>query len=119
MLKCPTMSWFAKLLPSKVRIEAAKKKGVPEGIWTRCPSCGSILYQAELMRNLDVCPKCDYHMRISARKRLETFLDPQGREELAADTKTTIDNKLIQEVIASCETAAGKHNFKLPEVEEL
>lgn len=79
------MSWFKKLLPSKVKF--AKKKGVPEGVWTKCANCGATLYQVELERNLNICPKCDYHMRISGRKRLEIFLDKSGREELAADVE--------------------------------
>ncbi|KPJ68176.1 MAG: hypothetical protein AMJ43_01885 [Coxiella sp. DG_40] len=77
------MSWFKKLLPSKAK--AAEKKGVPEGVWTKCPACSATLYRAELTRNLSVCPKCNHHMRISARKRLNQFLDPEGREEIAVN----------------------------------
>lgn len=76
------MSWYKKLLP---KISSAKKKGVPEGIWSKCTECTAILYRAELERNLDVCPKCNYHMYISARKRLEWFLDENEREELGAN----------------------------------
>ncbi len=79
------MSWLKKLFPSKIRSDAAKKKGVPEGLWTKCPSCGAVLYRAELERNLEVCPKCNYHMRISARKRIEYFLDPGHQVEIAGD----------------------------------
>lgn len=79
------MSWFKKLLPTKIRTETAQKKGVPEGLWTKCSACNAILYRAELERNLEVCPKCNYHIRISARKRLGIFLDKEGREELAKD----------------------------------
>ena len=79
------MSWFEKLLPSKIRTEGgSKKKAVPEGLWTKCSACGSVLYKAELERNLEVCPKCNFHMRIGARKRLELFLDPEDRLELGA-----------------------------------
>lgn len=70
------MSWFKKLFPSKV--ETARKKGVPEGVWTKCPECGAILYHAELERNLQVCPKCAFHQRISGRARLLSFLDPDS-----------------------------------------
>ncbi|GMR08325.1 MAG: acetyl-CoA carboxylase, carboxyltransferase subunit beta [Gammaproteobacteria bacterium] len=69
------MSWFEKLLPSKILTEGGNKKAIPEGLWTKCTSCSAVLYRAELERNLDVCPKCDFHMRIGARQRLKTFLD--------------------------------------------
>ncbi|OYV20882.1 MAG: acetyl-CoA carboxylase carboxyl transferase subunit beta [Methylococcaceae bacterium NSP1-1] len=77
------MSWFEKLLPKTIRTEGSSKKGaVPEGLWTKCPSCNAILYNTELERNLSVCPKCEHHMRISARTRLDMFLDEEGREEI-------------------------------------
>jgi acetyl-CoA carboxylase carboxyl transferase subunit beta len=79
------MSWFKKLLPSRIRTEAINKKGVPEGLWSKCDKCGAVLYRSELERNLEVCPKCQYHMRISARKRLEYFLDDVAQTELGAD----------------------------------
>ena len=69
------MSWFEKLLPSRIRTEGGTKKAVPEGLWAKCPSCNAVLYRAELERNLFVCPKCEHHMRISARVRLDKFLD--------------------------------------------
>jgi acetyl-CoA carboxylase carboxyl transferase subunit beta len=68
------MSWFKNLFPSRIRTGTSSKK-VPEGLWSKCDKCSSILYRTELERNLEVCPKCDYHMRISARKRLKYFLD--------------------------------------------
>jgi len=76
------MSWFKKLLP---KVSTSQKKGVPEGIWSQCSSCMAILYRAELERSLSVCPKCHYHIRISARTRLNQFLDPDQREELGED----------------------------------
>lgn len=80
------MSWFTKIMPSRISKDAgAEKRTVPEGLWTKCEKCDAILYRAELERNLDVCPKCDHHMRISARRRLDIFLDTEGREEIAAD----------------------------------
>lgn len=69
------MSWFKKLLPSRIRTGAVAKKGIPEGLWSKCDQCNSVLYRTELERNLEVCPKCDYHIRLSARKRLGYFLD--------------------------------------------
>ncbi len=79
------MSWFDKLLPSVIRTEGSAKKAVPEGLWNKCPGCGAILYRAEMERNMDVCPKCGHHNRIGARRRLDLFLDKEGREEIAPD----------------------------------
>lgn len=63
----------------------SKKSSVPEGLWHKCPSCEAVLYRPELEKNLDVCPKCGHHMRIKARKRLDIFLDIEGRQEIAKD----------------------------------
>lgn len=79
------MSWFAKLVPSRIRTEAGNKRQVPEGVWSKCESCSSIVYRAELERNLNVCPKCAAHMRIGARRRLQAFLDDGEREELGVN----------------------------------
>lgn len=81
------MSWLEKLLPSKARGDSAEKKTVPEGLWTKCTACNAVLYRAELERNVDVCPKCDHHMRIGARRRLEAFLDEEPRAELGTELK--------------------------------
>jgi acetyl-CoA carboxylase carboxyl transferase subunit beta len=80
------MSWLRKLVPSRIDSgDRNSKRGVPEGVWTQCPSCGSMLYRGELERNLEVCPKCNHHLRIGARKRLDLFLDEGPREEIGAD----------------------------------
>ena len=79
------MSWFEKLLPSKVRTNGGSKKTVPEGLWTKCDACNAVLYRADLERNIDVCPKCDHHMRIGARRRLEAFLDDEPRAEIGGN----------------------------------
>jgi len=80
------MNWFEKLLPAKIRTDGAgSKKNVPEGVWAKCNQCNAIIYRTELERQMDVCPKCDNHMRIGARRRLDTFLDPEGREEIGAN----------------------------------
>lgn len=79
------MSWLKKLLPSRIRTETVTKKGVPEGLWSKCNKCNAILYRSELERSLEVCPKCDYHIRISARKRLMYFLDAGAPIEIGAD----------------------------------
>lgn len=82
------MSWYEKLLPSTIRTEGSNKKGaVPEGLWNKCPSCNAILYNIELERNLSVCPKCEHHMRISARTRLTMFLDDGGHQEIGKQVK--------------------------------
>ena len=82
------MSWFEKLRPSIIRTESTNKKNtVPEGLWAKCPSCNAILYNSELEKNGSVCPKCDHHMRISARARLNLFLDEDGREEVGKNVK--------------------------------
>ena len=81
------MSWFKKLLPSRIKTDGMARRSVPEGIWTKCLRCSAVLYRAELIRNVEVCPKCSHHMRISARDRLELFLDPEPRIEIGADIK--------------------------------
>jgi acetyl-CoA carboxylase carboxyl transferase subunit beta len=78
------MSWFEKLMPSRIRTDSTtKKSSVPEGLWAKCDACSAVLYRAEVTRNLEVCPKCNHHMRLSGRARLEVFLDAEGREEIA------------------------------------
>lgn len=79
------MSWFEKLMPSRIRTEGKPKGTVPEGLWTKCDACNAVLYRAELERNQMVCPKCDHHMRLGARQRLDSFLDETPREEIGAD----------------------------------
>jgi len=82
------MNWFEKLIPTTIRTESSLKKAtVPEGLWNKCPSCDAILYNAELEKNFSVCPKCEHHMRISARTRLNMFLDEEGRVEIGSGLK--------------------------------
>jgi len=81
-------SWFARLKPSRIRTTGISRRQIPEGLWSKCESCNSMLYRAELERNLNVCPQCSHHMRIGARKRLESFLDEEGRMELAAQIES-------------------------------
>ncbi len=82
------MNWFERLMPSRIRTESTNKRAVPEGLWAKCPGCGGVLYRAELERNLEVCPKCGHHSRLGARRRLDHFLDPDGREEIAPDLES-------------------------------
>ncbi len=81
------MSWFKKILPSRIKTNGNSRRTVPEGIWTKCEACNAVLYRAELDRNQEVCPKCSHHMRIGARIRLEHFLDEENREEIGAEVK--------------------------------
>ena len=80
------MSWFRKLTAPKIKHEPTeKKKAVPEGLWSKCPSCEAVLYFTDLENNLHVCPKCSFHNRLTARQRLDLFLDPEGRAELGSE----------------------------------
>jgi acetyl-CoA carboxylase carboxyl transferase subunit beta len=82
------MSWIDKILPSGVRSEGGEKRSsVPEGLWKKCVKCEAVLYRPDVERNDDVCPKCDHHMRIGARRRLDVFFDPEGREEILVDVE--------------------------------
>ncbi len=82
------MSWFERLMPSRIRTDVQRKRTVPEGLWAKCPGCNAVLYRVELDRNLDVCPKCNHHNRISARRRLDIFLDETPREEIGAQIES-------------------------------
>jgi acetyl-CoA carboxylase carboxyl transferase subunit beta len=80
------MSWLQKLLPPKInRSATGAKKNVPEGLWSKCPSCAAVLYASDLEKNANVCPKCGFHNRIGARTRLDMLLDPEGRFEIGAE----------------------------------
>ena len=83
------VSWFNRLRPPKIKVTKAlsKKKSVPEGVWQKCEGCSAVLYGSELDRNLSVCPKCNHHMRLSARKRLDGFLDSDSFQEIGAELR--------------------------------
>lgn len=109
------MSWFEKLLPSRIRTNPAnnEKKSIPEGLWHQCPSCQAVLYRAELERNESVCPKCDHHMRLSGRERLDTFLDKDGREEIGGNIAPTDmlkfrDTKKYKDRIVAAQKETGE-----------
>jgi len=108
------MSWFENLIPSKIRTSGINdKKNVPEGLWAKCNACDAIIYRAELERNQDVCTKCDYHMRISARRRLELFLDEEGRLEIAANIESEDilkfrDDKRYRDRLNQAQKATGE-----------
>jgi acetyl-CoA carboxylase carboxyl transferase subunit beta len=108
------MNWFEMLLPSKIRTSGGNdKKNVPEGLWAKCDSCDAIIYRAELERNQEVCTKCDFHMRIGARRRLEAFFDEQGRSEIGArleadDVLKFRDDRKYRERLSQAQKQTGE-----------
>ena len=107
------MSWFKKLLPSRIKTNGSTRRSVPEGIWTKCQICSSVLYRAELARNIEVCPKCSHHMHIAARDRLDHFLDPEPREEIGAGIKPVDklkfrDSKKYRDRISQAQKQTGE-----------
>lgn len=104
------MSWIQKILP---KTQSAVKSNVPEGIWTKCGKCNAVLYKVELEKQLEVCPKCDNHMRISARSRLNNFLDQGERTELGSELEPQDilkfkDSKRYKDRIASAQKASNE-----------
>ena len=79
------MSWLQKLLPPKIQRSTGPRKSVPEGLWTKCPSCEAVLYSTDLEKNSYVCPKCGHHQRMGARARLDALLDADARYEIGAE----------------------------------
>lgn len=107
------MSWFQKLMPSRIRTEGGNKRTVPEGLWTKCDACTSVLYRPELERNLLVCPKCGKHMALTARARLLQFLDPEGQREIAptleaVDALKFRDSKKYKDRLLAAQKATGE-----------
>ena len=108
------MSWFDKLMPSRIKTEQ-RKRSVPEGLWVKCTGCSAQLYRAELKRNLLVCPKCEHHMRIGARDRLEMFLDPDSGHEIAGnlepqDPLKFRDSKRYRDRLAQAQKDTGERD---------
>lgn len=107
------MSWF-KRLSQHIRTEVGQKtSSIPEGLWTRCDACHAVLYRPELELNLEVCPKCEHHMRLGARKRLLQFLDPDSTTEIAADVEAVDrlkfkDLKKYKDRLASAQKTTGE-----------
>ena len=110
------MNWFEKLLPSKIRTTGGiDKKNVPEGLWAKCDSCDAIIYRAELERNQEVCTKCDFHMRIAARPRLESFFDEDSYSEIAAnlqadDVLKFKDDKRYRDRLSQAQKLTGERD---------
>ena len=111
------MSWLKKLMPARIRTEApaGRKRSVPEGLWEKCDRCGAVLYRPELEENLEVCPKCDFHMPIRARVRLGSFLDAGSTTEIAAELGPTDvlkfkDQKKYSERIKAAQKSSGERD---------
>ncbi len=107
------MSWLQKLLPPKIQRATGPRKQVPEGLWTKCPACGAVLYSTDLEKNLNVCPKCGDHQRIGARARLDGLLDPEGRFEIGAevlpvDSLKFKDSRKYPERLEEAQAATGE-----------
>jgi acetyl-CoA carboxylase carboxyl transferase subunit beta len=109
------MSWIDKILPSGVRSETGDKASsiVPEGLWKKCVKCEAVLYRPDVERNEDVCPKCDHHMRIGARKRLVRFLDPTSSEEILSEIEPVDrlkfkDKKRYKDRLSAAQKATGE-----------
>lgn len=109
------MSWIDKILPSIVRSgeETERRTSVPEGLWRKCVKCEAVLYRPDLERNLNVCPKCEHHMRIGARRRLDIFLDEDGRKEICTDVEPVDrlkfkDLKKYKDRLAAAQKATGE-----------
>lgn len=106
------MSWFTRLLPL-ISTDGASKKAVPEGLWDKCPGCSAVLYRVELERNQEVCPKCNHHMRIGVRKRLECLFDEDSMVELSdnlepVDEYKFKDSKKYKDRITAAQKATGE-----------
>ena len=104
------MSWIERI---KSNITPTRKASIPEGVWTKCDSCGQVLYRAELERNLEVCPKCDHHMRMTARNRLHSLLDEGSLVELGSelepkDVLKFRDSKKYKDRLASAQKETGE-----------
>ncbi|MGJ7903061.1 acetyl-CoA carboxylase, carboxyltransferase subunit beta [Lysobacter sp. 1R34A] len=111
------MSWLKKLMPSGIRTEsgAAKRRSVPEGLWEKCERCGAVLYRPELEENLEVCPKCSFHMPIRARARLNALFDAGSTVEIGAELGPTDvlkfkDQKKYSERIKAAQKATGERD---------
>ncbi|EKE01795.1 MAG: hypothetical protein ACD_21C00052G0013 [uncultured bacterium] len=107
------MNWFKRLITTKIHTDHSQRKGVPEGVWTKCNSCNATIYHAELERNLFVCLKCDYHIRITARQRIDIFLNKENRVELATDVEPVDrlkfkDTKKYKDRLLAAQKATGE-----------
>ncbi|GGX74426.1 acetyl-CoA carboxylase, carboxyltransferase subunit beta [Saccharospirillum salsuginis] len=108
-------SWLDKIVPSLIRSNTGQQSSVPEGLWKKCPKCDAVLYRPELERNQDVCPKCEHHIRIGARRRIDLFLDSDNRIEIASDVKPVDrlkfkDTKRYKDRLAAAQKSTGEND---------
>ncbi|WP_205909451.1 acetyl-CoA carboxylase, carboxyltransferase subunit beta [Salinicola lusitanus] len=110
------MSWLDKIVPSMSRTQRNDRRAsVPDGLWRKCPNCESVLYLPELEKHQNVCPKCQHHLRLTARKRLNWFLDAEGREEIAGDLQPSDrlkfrDSKKYKDRLASAQKSTDEND---------
>ena len=120
------MSWLNKLLPPKIKRNVggvARKSSLPEGLWSKCPSCESVLYATDLEKNLNVCPKCAHHNRVDARARIALLLDAEGRFEIGAeilpvDALKFKDSRRYSERLKDAAETTGETDEAKPETDE-
>ncbi len=118
------MNWFERILPSIKGVATQKKKSIPEGVWVKCTECESVLYRAELERNLNVCPKCGHHMRIGARARLKHLFDAGTAQEFAEEIKPVDilnfrDQKRYKDRMAQAQKNTGEKDALITMVGEI
>lgn len=110
------MSWLDKIVPTIGRTRRDdRRQSIPDGLWIKCPKCEAVLYRPELEHHENVCPKCDHHMRMGARKRLNWFLDEDGREELLADLAPVDrlkfkDSKRYKDRLVAAQKSTGEND---------
>ena len=109
------MSWLENIIPPRIKKTSGQKKTIPDGVWVKCPDCDSVLYRADLDANLQVCPKCQYHLRINARQRAAHILDNGDVEELGKDVKPLDflkfkDLKTYPQRISDASSATGEED---------
>ncbi len=107
------MNWLDRLIPGKNSSKDSKSSSVPEGLWTKCTACRAVLYRSELERNLEVCPKCDHHMRITARRRIDSLLSIDTSEEIGSevapvDALKFKDNKRYKDRLSAAQKNTGE-----------
>ncbi|MBV1959341.1 MAG: acetyl-CoA carboxylase, carboxyltransferase subunit beta [Pseudomonadales bacterium] len=107
------VSWLDKILPSLGGTNEERKTNVPEGLWKQCPKCNAVLYRTDLEKNLDVCQKCDHHIRIGARRRIDIFLDEGEKTEIASDIESedkykVKDTRKYKDRLTSAQKSTGE-----------
>jgi len=111
------MSWYEKLVPTRIRTDGRNRHQIPEGLWSKCEECNAVLYRAELERNLQVCPKCGHHMYLGARKRLRSFLDESELAEIGDDIEPMIfcDSRTVKSTGPAGAGPEGQRRERCPD----